>query len=115
MMLAFRDLVFVADEVDFLSDNLGIKGFSWARFRHSSEWLAGVPRGRLVDGLYFVPGCKTAKDQWLDERPRLPMCSVWYRFLTGELRLRENPDFTVRTLVLCLLALSGSISLLIIR
>lgn len=117
MMLAFQDLVHIADNADSVADSFWIKGFSWDHFRHSSEWLAGLKATtKCSDGYcWLVPGCKITKDEWLDERPRVPMCSVWYRFLLGDLHLREHPDFTVRTLVLCLLAMSGSISLLIIR
>lgn len=117
LMLAFQDLVYVADNADLVSDDLGIEGFSWEHFRHSSEWLAGLKATRkCIDGYCWIEsGCKTSKDALSSERPLVPMCSVWYRFLTGDLRLREHPGFTVRTLVICLLALSGSISLLVIR
>lgn len=47
--------------------------------------------------------------------PVLEAANTWDRFRIGEIRLRQDPDFTVRALAQCLLALSGSVFLLIIR
>lgn len=106
LLLAFQDVVFVADNPEFIDEG----------FRHSTEWLAGVDATtKEVDedgSMWFTPGCDP-RGFWEDEE--LPKCSAWYNLLIGELRLRENPDFTVRMLELCLFTLSGSIFLLIIR
>lgn len=123
MLLAFQDLVYVADHPYFINDELGFEGFPFALVPHSTEWLDGVIGLRRMDPfleeLYFTPGCRAAEDYLRSIKPPLPTCSIWYRLLVGELRLREEIDsagaFTVRTLEQCLLALSGSVTLLLIR
>lgn len=95
LLLAFQDAVYIADM------------HSGVDFPHSTEWLAGV---KPVNSW---PGYKILDDY--DSDDALPMCSVWYRLLYGELRLRKDPEFTVCTLEMCLFALSGSVFLLMIR
>lgn len=114
LFLAFQDVVSIADDPESVGYELGPE-LTWADIPHSSEWLAGVNATRKwVEGvLEFTPGC-TADGFW-EVLIEVPKCSVWYLLLTGELRLREDPDFTVQTLELCLFALSGSVLLLIIR
>lgn len=115
MFLAFQDLVFVADNMDILTGVLEISGFSWRHWRHSSEWLAGVKASRRREGgeLYLDAGCYSAvDDKWGDDDKR-PMCSGWYLFVIGELLLTE--ELMVHTLAQLLLALSGSVVLLLIR
>lgn len=103
IFLAFQDLVYVTDTSPIFNKHDSVDGVvffnqsgshgSSRTIPHSLEWLAGLDRIRL--------------------RPSdIP---AWYLFLIGELQLREHPDFNVRGLVQCLLALSGSVSLLIIR
>lgn len=119
--LVFQDIVSYADTPHIIGYELGLN-LTRADIRDSSEWLAGANATRKwVDGmLEFTPGC-SANGQWiLDhgytvEYLTLPMCNVWYGLLTGGLRLREEPDFTVQTLEQCLFTLSGSVFLLIVR
>ncbi|KAH7695611.1 hypothetical protein AAVH_37327, partial [Aphelenchoides avenae] len=111
-------IISVADSPDTIYVDLEIFdvefGLTFADVRHSTEWLAGVNATRKwIDGeLHFAPGCLIIKGYWRDVP--LPACNAWYLLLIGELRLRESPKFTVRTLELCLFALSGSVFLLII-
>ncbi|KAH7706646.1 hypothetical protein AAVH_26119, partial [Aphelenchoides avenae] len=114
IFLVFHDLIYVEDNLKLALTNLGIKGISWIDFPHSTEWILGVKGSvlRFNGHRYYLPGCKANDVQYLQNS--LPMCTAWYRFLIGELRLREDPEFTVRALSQCLLALSGSVFLLII-
>lgn len=89
--MAFQDLLYAWDTTHFF-DELGVKGYE-RTIPYSFEWLAGIDRNRLQSSA--IP--------------------TWYLFLIGELRLRVGPDFTVQALFQCLLALSGSFFLLIIR
>ncbi|KAH7718931.1 hypothetical protein AAVH_13601 [Aphelenchoides avenae] len=125
LLLAFQDVVAVADNPETIARALVTWDMriwqwnAWADIRHSSEWLAGVNATRTwmaEDGhasLEFMPGCKAAEGYWHNDAT-LPTCSAWYRFLVGELRLREAPDFSIRTLEQCLFVLSGSIFLVFI-
>lgn len=102
LTLAFQDIVGVADSFP-------------EYFLESSEWLAGMKGTREIreiDGLMqFTPGCIIMDNPDYG----IPTCGVWYGLLIGERSLRDDPEFTVRTLEQCLLALSGSVFLLIIR
>lgn len=91
IFLAFQDLVYVWDTSHFF-DTLGIEGYE-RTVPYSFELLAGLDRNSY----------------------RPPYIPSWYLFLVGELQLRVDPDFTVQALLQCLLALSGSFFLLIIR
>lgn len=51
----------------------------------------------------------------LDTMTILRMRDAWEPLLIGELVFRQYPEFTMRALAQCLLALSGSVFLLIIR
>lgn len=108
LLLVFQDVVSIEDY------------YAGVDFPHSTVWLAGVSgttkwSETYDDGYnYFTPGCTVAKSDFRNE-DALPTCGAWYRMVIGKLRLRESPDFTVRTLELCLFALSGSVFLLIIR
>ncbi|KAH7706930.1 hypothetical protein AAVH_25845 [Aphelenchoides avenae] len=121
MFLAFQDVIYLADNIDHLMAKLGIEEFSWVRYRHSTEWLAGVEANRTwTNGtLVYTLGCKKFVDVWPTNGPQIPLCPAWYRLLIGELHLREgtfdSPEgFNVRTLAQCLLALSGPVFLMII-
>lgn len=119
LFVAFQDIVFFSDHPGFVILELGIDiKFPWAHFRHSSEWLAGVNATRKwtggADWLDFWPGCEIAEGYWNDVE-EIPVCNAWYLLLIGELRLRDDPVITVKTLELCLFALSGSVFLLITR
>lgn len=113
LLLTFQDVVSVADSPGIISNDLGLGLTWWADWPHSSEWLAGVKATRKwVNGtLEFTPGC--TYNGFFGERDK--WCSVWSRLLVGQLRLREDPEFTVRRLEICLFALSGSVFLLVIR
>lgn len=105
LLLAFQEGVAIADY------------YTGIDFPHSTEWLAGVKAIERRAGKYgfdFLAGC-TIVEQYYDYDDARPLCSLWYRVLVGKLRLREDPDFLVVTLEMCLIALSGSIFLLIIR
>lgn len=118
-LLTFQDVVAVADLPGLIGLEFGLE-LRQGDWPHSTEWLAGVEATReWVNGkLDFTEGCATYRF-WNNEAT--PMCSLWYRFLIGEVLLRENPEypgapeFTVRTIEQCLLALSGSVFLLIMR
>lgn len=118
LFLAFSDSVFIADNLDYILLELGFEELrlTQGHFRHSSEWLAGVNGTRKWTGdgvLDFAPGCNGVPGYWDDKA--LPWCKTWYLLLIGELRLREDPMFTVRALGQCLFALSGAVFLLVIR
>lgn len=119
LLLAFQDIVFFTDNPQYVLAELGLDrlGVSWADIPHSSEWLAGVNATREFYewGYSFSPGCWYWPEEEGEEEPLLPRCPLWYRLLVGELYLREDPEFTSRTLELCLLALSGSVFLLVTR
>lgn len=115
LFLTFGDIVYFVDMPRYIGHDFGIE-LSYANIRHSSEWLAGIKATRKwVDGeIEFMPGCEFAKGSWDRDVP-LPTCSAWYLLLIGELRLREEPAFSVHTLEQCLFASSGSVFLLVIR
>lgn len=116
--LAFQDIIYFTDHPGYITVNLEIWDVELklkdADFCHSSEWLAGVNPRSNWDGVRLdsSSGCALFAGYPSEE---LPLCPTWYLLLTGELRLGGDSDFSVRTLELCLIALSGSIFLLIIR
>lgn len=116
IFLTFQDIVYVADNRDFFGNDLGLE-LTWASWRHSTEWLAGVKATRNWDEDYveFEPGCAIGNGYFLVDGKELPTCNAWYLLLIGQLRLREDPDFTLQILEQCLFTLSGSLFLLIIR
>ncbi|KAH7705319.1 hypothetical protein AAVH_27472 [Aphelenchoides avenae] len=127
LLLAFQDVVFLADNPEMIATDLftwdvRFQG-GWAHWCHSTEWLAGVDGTRFwIEGEFgepgaygFKPGCAVTKGHYGHDHQELPTCDAWYLLLIGELRLREEPDFSVRMLELCLVTLSGSVFLLIIR